>query len=421
MLRFYPLLLLLPVAAPTLAADAIVPGDHTRTIQVSDLERSYLVHTPEKYDPKRPIAVVLVFHEAGTNAQTMVPFCEMSKKSDEVGFIAVYPNGTGAAGIFLTWNAGGLRGKMAERKADDVKFVGSLLDDLATVVNVDPKRVYATGMSNGGMMCYRLAAELSDRIAAIAPVAGTMAIAEAKPNRPVPVMHIHGTADRIVPFGGPRQGSPKFLSFKSVEETVEIWAKLNECKEEPVVEKLEDKAEDGTTVTKMTFSPKEDGADVILVEIEGGGHTWPGVEPPVRFIGKSTKDISAKRETNSCTAVSSNGIASSGSAQSRSSICQYSTWSSQSGNCALINGRCSASLTTTIRSDCERPTSLSCRGRRLLPLSGMSRSFRASTAWREIGPISPQKSTSNPQESAFQGRSTCGASQLNRCSAKRLR
>jgi len=78
-----------------------------------------------------------------------------------------------------------------------------------------------------------------------------------------------------------------------VEETVGIWAKINGCQEEPVVEKLEDKAEDGTTVTKKTCSPKKGGAEVILVEIEGGGHTWPGVEPPISFIGKSTKDISA--------------------------------------------------------------------------------------------------------------------------------
>ena len=291
--RLYILCLAGLVASPALAAEPLGPGDHTRTVQVGDLERSYLVHIPPKYDPKVPTPVVLILHGAGTNAQIMVPFCAMSKKSDEAGFIAVYPNGTGAAGIFLTWNVGGLHGKMAEGKADDVKFVGSLLDDLGTMVNVDPKRVYATGISNGGMMCYRLAAELSDRIAAIAPVAGTMAIAEAKPNRPVPVMHFHGTADRIVPFAGPGNGTPKFLSFKSVEETVKIWVKINGCKEEPLVEKLDDKAEDGATVTKKTYSPKEDGAEVILVEIEGGGHTWPGVEPPLRFIGKSTKDISA--------------------------------------------------------------------------------------------------------------------------------
>jgi polyhydroxybutyrate depolymerase len=290
--RLYILSLAGLFAVPALAADPIGPGDHTRTVQVGDLERSYLVHIPKTYDPETPTPIVLILHGAGTNARMMVPFCAMNEKSDEAGFIAVYPNGTGAVGIFLTWNAGGLHERLAEGKADDAKFVGGLLNDLATVVNVDTKKVYATGMSNGGMMCYRLADELSDRITAIAPVAGTMAIAEAKPNRPVPVMHFHGTADRIVPFGGPK-GTPKFLTFKSVEETVRIWAKINGCKEEPVVEQLEDKAEDGTTVTKKTYSPQEGSAEVILVEIEGGGHTWPGVEPPVPFIGKSTKDISA--------------------------------------------------------------------------------------------------------------------------------
>ena len=119
------------------------------------------------------------------NGAMMTQFCGMNKKADEAGFVAVYPNGTGAANMFLTWNAGGFVGKASDKKPDDVKFIASLLDDLATVVKVDPKRVYATGMSNGGMMCYRLAAELSDRIAAIAPVSGTIAIDKCNPRRPV--------------------------------------------------------------------------------------------------------------------------------------------------------------------------------------------------------------------------------------------
>jgi polyhydroxybutyrate depolymerase len=161
------------------------------------------------------------------------------------------------------------------------------------VVNVDPKRVYATGMSNGGMMCYRLAAELSDRIAAIAPVAGTMAIDNYNPQRPVPVMHFHGKADNMVPFAGPSGRTPKFLGFKSVDDTITVVAKANGCPEEPRTEELPDKAGDGTTVTKKTYGPGKDGAEVVLFVIEGGGHTWPGQQPPVGFIGKSTKNISA--------------------------------------------------------------------------------------------------------------------------------
>lgn len=275
-----------------LAADPLGPGDHTRKLTVDGRERSYLVHIPPKYDHKKPTPVVLVFHGAGTNAAITVSFTGMSKKSDEAGFIAVYPNGTGL-GPFLTLNAGGRQGKMAVGSADDVKYVGALLDDLATVTNVDFNRVYATGVSNGGMMCYRLAAEMSDRIAAIAPVAGTIAINECKPTRPVPVMHFHGRADSIVPFGGPDKGTPKFLTFKSVEESIAIWRKLNECPDEPTITEFPDKEDDGTKVTKKCYGPGKDGAEVVLIEIEGGGHTWPGQIAPISLIGKSTLDISA--------------------------------------------------------------------------------------------------------------------------------
>jgi polyhydroxybutyrate depolymerase len=280
------------VALLALAGDPLGPGDHSRSLKMGETTRSYIVHVPPKCDPRKPTPVVLVLHGAGTNGQITVPFCGLNKKADEAGFIAVYPNGTGLLGLMLTWNAGGFRGK-GNDKADDVAFIARVLDDLATVVNIDPKRVYATGMSNGGMMCYRLAAELSDRIAAIAPVAGTMAIDNYNPKRPVSVMHFHGTADKMVPFGGPSGRTPKFLGFKSVEDTIKICAKANGCPEKPGVVTLPDKAGDGTPITKKTYGPGKDGSEVVLFTIEGGGHTWPGQQPPVGFIGKSTKNISA--------------------------------------------------------------------------------------------------------------------------------
>jgi polyhydroxybutyrate depolymerase len=274
-----------------LAADPLTAGDHNRKLTVDEQERTYLVHIPTNYDHNTPTPVVLIFHGAATNAAITVSFTGMSKKSDEAGFIAVYPNGTGL-GPFLTWNAGGRKGKLAEESADDVKYVGLLLDDLATVANVDSRRVYATGMSNGGMMCYRLAAEMSDRIAAIAPVAGTVTVDESRPKRPVPVMHFHGKADNIVPFDGLGENAPKFLPFKSVEESVAIWCEINGCSDAPTITEFPDKEDDGTTVQQKRWSGK-DGAEVVLIVIEGGGHTWPGKEPPVEFLGKSTLDISA--------------------------------------------------------------------------------------------------------------------------------
>jgi polyhydroxybutyrate depolymerase len=219
----------------------------------------------------------------------MARFCGLDEKANRSGFVVVYPDGTGSTPLFLYWDAGGVRG----RPSDDVAYVSKLLDDLATVVNVNPMRVYATGMSNGAMMCYRLAAELSGRIAAIAPVAGTMAIETCRPRRPVPVMHFHGTKDGLVLFDGPDERTPKNLKFLSVEDSIRAWAKVNECPETPVVAEVPDRAEDGTQVRVETYGPGKDDSEVILYVIEGGGHTWPGREPRLPFLGKSTKDISA--------------------------------------------------------------------------------------------------------------------------------
>jgi len=149
-----------------LGADPLGPGDHTRILMMGDQKRTYLVHVPKGYDSKTPTPVVLALHGAAMNGPMMAQFSGLNKKSDKEGFVVVYPSGTGTE-PFLTWNSGGLPKRMVETKADDVAFIAKVLDDLGTVATVDDKRVYACGMSNGGMMCYRLAAELSDRIAAI--------------------------------------------------------------------------------------------------------------------------------------------------------------------------------------------------------------------------------------------------------------
>jgi polyhydroxybutyrate depolymerase len=183
-----------------------------------------------------------------------------------------------------------LWGKVAEGKADDVAFIGKLLDDLGTLVKVDEKRVYACGMSNGAMMCYRLAAELSGRIAAIAPVAGTIAVDQSKPKRPVPVIHFHGTKDTLVPFG--KGKAPAFMKLKGVEESVRTWVKLNGCGEKARTETIS-RDSDEMKVIRKTYGGGKGGSEVVLVVIEGGGHTWPGQQPPVGFIGKSAKNVSA--------------------------------------------------------------------------------------------------------------------------------
>ena len=273
------------------STDPLGPGDHTRTLMMGEQKRTYLVHVPKDYDPKKPTPVVLALHGAAMNGPMMVWFSGLNTTADKSGFIVVYPSGTGT-GPFLTWNAGGFKGKMAEGKADDVAFIGKLLDDLSTVVKVDEKRVNACGMSNGGMMCYRLAAELSNRIAAVAPVAGTIAIEESKPKRPVPVIHFHGTKDTFIPFETAKGKTPAFMKLKSVEDSIQTWVKLNGCNDKPKADVLSKDGDEMKAIRK-TYSGGKDGSEVVLIVIEDGGHTWPGMTPPAGFMGKSAKNISA--------------------------------------------------------------------------------------------------------------------------------
>jgi polyhydroxybutyrate depolymerase len=236
--------------------------------------------------------VVVVFHGSLMNGKMMAVFCGMNEKADKEGFIAVYPNGTGAREQLLSFNAGEEH-DTAATKPNDVKFTQMLLDDLATHVNVDAKRVYAAGMSNGGMMCYRLAAELPGRFAAIAAVAGTMAVEMPGRVDPIPVLHLHGTDDSIVPYNGPDDNTPTSARFRPVEETIRLWTTADQCPLAEVVDEP-DRSDDGTTVKRWTYSPGLNGTEVVLYRIEGGGHTWPGSDTLFKAaLGRSTHDISA--------------------------------------------------------------------------------------------------------------------------------
>ena len=267
------------------------PGNHSRTLTVGQQKRTYLVHIPKGYDPKTPTPIVLALHGVAMNGPMMVLFSGLNQKSDEAGFIVVYPSGTGV-GPFLKWNARGLKGDTAEGQVDDVEFIDKLLDELAGLVNVDQQRVYAAGISNGGMMCYLLAAELSDRIAAIAPVAGRIVSEDRNPKRPVSVIHFHGLQDDIVPFETPRDKTPSVFKGKAVVESIQTWVKWNGCNEKPKTDTLS-KAGDEMAVTRKAFVGGQNESEVVLIVIDEGGHTWPGQEPPVGFIGKSAKNISA--------------------------------------------------------------------------------------------------------------------------------
>ncbi len=270
------------------------PGDHRRSLTQGDRTRTYLIHVPPTFDPARPVPVVLIFHGGNTNARTMVRFCGLNETADRYGFLAVYPSGTGRNPNLLTWNAGNCCGDAYRDQVDDGAFVAVLLDDLAGIVAIDPKRVFATGMSNGGMLAYRLASELSERIAAIASIAGPLQIESCRPTHAVSVLHFHGTADEFTPFaGGLGPKSRTTTAFRSAPESVRCWVAANGCPETPQESTIPAEETGGFPVRMSVWGPGDAESEVVLYTIEGGGHTWPGRIPFAKDLGPSATGISA--------------------------------------------------------------------------------------------------------------------------------
>jgi len=259
----------LRLRGPAFASDAAV-GTESKTLEFGGRTRTYLVHPPAGYDAKTPLALVLVLHGALQGAANVESLSGMSAKADKEKFLVVYPNGTSRSGLVPTWNAGACCGYAQTNKVDDVGFLRALIDKLEHDYNVDPKRIFATGISNGGMMSYRLACELADRIAAIAPVEGAQDI-DCRPSGPVSVLVFHGTADLLVPYNG---GTTPFqLGSKRtdtpVSSTVGFWVKQDGCSKTP-------KHEESNQLRVDTYTGCQGGAGVTLYTLEGGRHMWPG-------------------------------------------------------------------------------------------------------------------------------------------------
>lgn len=293
-------------------------GDYELAVEHDGRTRTALVRVPAQAAEGKPLPVVLNFHGGGGNARDHREYVRMDPLADREGFIVVYPNGTGwFEEQFLTWNAGVCCGYAAAEKVDDVGFVRALLDALGTQAQVDTARVYATGLANGAMLSYRLAAQASDRIAAIAPVAGSMVLPErriddVRPSLEVPgrravsIMHIHSLDDpRAVYRGG--LGEPVPLTtvrtrHPNAEEVLYRWVAFAGCRAKPAV--METRAgAPGTataahTATKYVFSGCRDDAEVALWKLAGAGHVWPGarLDEPSQALGPGTDVIDANEE-----------------------------------------------------------------------------------------------------------------------------
>jgi polyhydroxybutyrate depolymerase len=250
--------------APTCSFVGLPAGDESIDIDFGGMTRTYRVHVPESYDGSVSVPLVLDFHGYSSDGLQQIVLSQMNAKSDTEGFIAIHPEGSG---ILKSWNAGACCGTAADMNLDDVGLVRAIIADVSTRVCIDPSRVYATGMSNGGFLSHRLGCEAADVIAAIAPVAGVLGIddADCTPSRPMPVMDFHGTTDVVVPYEG-----SDILGFRSVAETIDSWVARDGCDASPAVSYMM-----GDT-TCETWSGCDDGVEVTLCTSTGEGHWWPG-------------------------------------------------------------------------------------------------------------------------------------------------
>jgi polyhydroxybutyrate depolymerase len=219
------------------------------------------------------VPVVFNFHGWGSTGIAQALYSGMIGKADAETFVVIHPEG-----YAHSWNAGTCCAGPAGALIDDVAFVRAILDDVATLVPVDEGRVFATGMSTGGMMSHRLACEMSDVFAAIATVAGASHYLRCAPEQAVPVLHFHGTDDFVVPYGGN-------LIHPSVPRTMAEWATRNGCGSTRTVSPPA--GPDGD-VTCESWDGCPAGIDTVLCTVDRGGHTWPGAVP-VPALGRTSR------------------------------------------------------------------------------------------------------------------------------------
>jgi polyhydroxybutyrate depolymerase len=309
------------------------------TVTVDDVDRTYTIRLPKGYDAKQHYPVMVLLHGMNQDPDDMERLTRFDELADKDGIIVVYP-----AALHGRWNVGvrprerqyspmgpGRRGRYGgggypgggggypgggypggggqqtpsqqpsegrgQSQADDVAFVGQMLDQIGTKYSVDSSRIYAAGLSEGGFMSFRLGCALSDRIAAIATVGATMPKTMiCLPSRPVPVVMIVGTSDPVVPHGGGTEHNLN-LETLSADDSAKSWAKMDRCEEKPEHSKLPAKAKGGMETKVDTYGSCHQDAQVVLYSIKGAGNTWPGGEQyePEKTIGKTSDDLDANQ------------------------------------------------------------------------------------------------------------------------------
>jgi polyhydroxybutyrate depolymerase len=246
-------------------------ADDRQSLRVGNATRTYIVRVPESSGSGARVPLVIDLHGARGNAESAEHMTGFTDKAKKEGFIVVYPDGGGRLRTTaLTWNAGRCCGYAMRENVADVAFIAALIDHLVASYPIDEKRIYVTGMSNGGMMAHRLGIELSGRIAAIAPVMGTLFGAERKPAYPVAALMINGLLDKSIPIdehtSSGNAGAGRL--YKPVTYQGTFWARADGCADRPEEE------ETATLIHWHYQCPA--GCAVDLLIVKDSGHAWPG-------------------------------------------------------------------------------------------------------------------------------------------------
>ena len=252
------------------------------------IQRDYILYIPAIYDGSLNVPLVLNFHGFGSNANQQMFYGDFRDIADTEGFVLVHPQGTTLNGSQY-WNVGSPGSSGIP--VDDVGFTEALIDELANLYAINLDRVYATGMSNGGFMSFLLACQLSEKIAAIASVTGSMTFDtydNCNAQHPTPILQIHGTNDGVVPYDG------NTTWILPIEDVISYWVNYNNCQTNPTITTFPDlNPSDGSIVEHIVYTDGDNASTTELMKVIGGGHTWPG---SVFNLPGTNQDINASME-----------------------------------------------------------------------------------------------------------------------------
>lgn len=240
------------------------------SIPFDGLQRSYQLHLPPTYDGSESLPLVIAMHGGFGSGIQLENQSQLSEKSDEENFIVVYPDGVASPLNIRTWNAGDCCGFAANTDVDDVGFINALIDSLISWHAIDTLRIYATGMSNGAFMSYRLACELSHRIAAIAPVAGSMSVEECNASAAVPIIHFHSYLDSNVPYAGGYGDGVSSHYNPPLDSVLSVWSSIDACQIE------NDTLQNDSSLTHVVWENCDCSYSIEYYITQDGGHSWPG-------------------------------------------------------------------------------------------------------------------------------------------------